>query len=200
MTESVKQIRYYSYKDVLLSEHEGYWADIDDISRLIAYDLEGYHSQIKKYAHNTKIEFEFSAKLNTIVVHSKYEKEGAPIVLWEPANPFLVKKEYETLLIKSPEYIQNRTLEDFREFCYIQDCLHYRYTYFTMKNLFPHYQEAILDGAENKELLYVYEKDYLSDIKKFSHTEYGDYLTEKKDFVAKVLGWSILSENKEDDR
>ena len=187
----VKQIHYSSYSDELLPEDRNYWADIDDISRIITYDLEGYRSK-KIIENNNKISYELGInKVNTITVHDKYELEGNPVVIWEPANDTLVKHEYNLLLSRTNNFVSEKTLEDYREFCYIQDCIHYRYTYFAMKRLFPHYWNAIFNGAQNKEFLYSTEENYSSAMKEFSYTEYGIYLIEKKNFVNKILGWSI---------
>jgi hypothetical protein len=190
--KNTKQIYYTNYSNKLSSSHKNYWADIDTISRLISLSLEQYYSTVYHIKINPKWNYNNVDKHTTIRVTDYKEKFGEVRVYWHPADPELVEKKYNDLLTisgkKNKETLE--TIEDFRECCYIQDIIHYRNTYFTFRDLMPHYWTSMFKGADNPEYLYDTKEEYEKGIQE-QMTKYNNFssLLGKKEEVYKILEW-----------
>jgi len=186
----MEQIRYHSYSDELKPEHKNYWSDIDQIARLIALQLEGYCTSYRKNKHDF-YKFDYADKSTTITVQQYKEKFGSIRVYWTPVNPELVEQKYKELCEYNTKFNKPQiSLEDFRERCLIQDILHYRNTYFSMKSLFPQYWSAMYDGADNHEYLIETKEEYLELVnEELKDKPEGKFFTRYKDEVFKILNW-----------
>jgi len=178
----MKQIKYVNWGTTLPEEHKNYFKDIDEISRILAYDLESYCSTT---AMNNK--YAPVVKNTTIQVYQHKEKFGSVRIYCDFAVDYFVEWKYNLL---SEQDRNKYTLEDFREMCLIQDMLHYRNSYLTMKSLFPHYWEAISCAADYHELLFETKEDYLAAMNDELENKRSTFLQDKKDEVFKLLKWS----------
>ena len=173
------QIYYSNWANKLQGGHENYWSDISDISIMIGNDLIGPY-QMNYFLSEDE---DYLRQMSSIAVIQTKEKFGEVRVYCRVGCEFIIQKKYSNHASKIAEknkswadFMKNGVKprghsvwwekemrksyplhpEDPEAFFKREvesDIMHYRNTYLKYIGLLPHYEKAIISGADHPEWL-----------------------------------------------
>jgi hypothetical protein len=188
----VEQVYYSNWSDKLEVGHDDYWSDISNLSVMIGNDLIGPYQM----NYFLSADDDYLKQISSIAVIQTKEKFGEVRVYCRLGCKFIIQKKYSNHASKIAEknkswadFIKNgikpkgyspwweKSMRDnyplspeepeaFFKRELESDIMHYRNTYLKYINLLPHYEKAIVSGADNQKWLFRTKEEAIGYIKK----------------------------------